>query len=88
MPGSEGQPAGRTWDQWPLAMAGPDAMLTGSASRHQARQAKLAMDKDVLAGPDGPIQTRTGRRRHDRHATRASWRATLTGAPASPRSVG
>jgi hypothetical protein len=73
----------RNLGPWPLATAGQGGMLTASASRHQARQATLATGGDVLARSDGPIGTNG--RRCDRHATRATWRATLTGAPQNPR---
>jgi hypothetical protein len=60
MPGSEGRAAGGTWTQWSLATAGPGGMLTAPASRHQARQAKLATQEDAPAGSDGPTPRRDG----------------------------
>lgn len=72
-----------TWTHWPLATDGPGGMLTAPASRHQARQAKLATQEDALPGSDGPTPSE-GRRRRDRHATRATWRATLTGCALHP----
>ena len=83
MPGSEGRPGGGTWDLWPLATAGLGGMLTASASSHQARQAPLATRGMSLLDPTGRSEQVGGRRR-DRHGTRATWRATLTGAPHRP----